>query len=145
MTTVTDLRMALASTIQAGVDISAFNTGLYTYGNVVESITLPAVVIEPASANFQETFNRGLDSFDFNLFVLVSRADPTSAQPLLDALISGDGASSIRLVIYNNPDLGIDGVNTVVHSMKGYGGSLEGFGLPHIGAVIQCCVYVSNS
>jgi hypothetical protein len=139
------MRGALASTIQASVDVTAFGTGIYTYGNVVESITLPAIVVEPASANFQETLSRGLDSFDFNLFVLVSRADPNSAQPLLDALISGVGPSSIRRAIEDNPTLGLDGVNTVVHSMRGYGGSLEGFGLPHIGAVIQCCVYVSNS
>ncbi len=146
MTSIGQVRQALANTITAGVDISAYNTGLYAYGQVVEAITLPAVVIEPSSADFQVTLSRGMDTFDFNLFVLVSRADPQSSQVLLDDLISGTGVGSIRRALEDKPDLGLDGpINVVVHSMKGYGGSLEGYNVPHIGAVIQCCVYVSNS
>ncbi len=141
--TMGQLRQAIADTITAGV---ATTPALYTYGSVVESIMLPAVVIEPFSADFNVTFGRGLDTFDFNLFVLVSRADPTSAQATLDALISGVGDSSIRRALYDKPDLGLGpSVDTVVHSMKGYGGSMEGYGISHIGAILQVCVSVSNN
>lgn len=139
---ISDLRQALADTISAGTTIQP----LYTYGNVVETIELPAAVVEPYSGDFVVTLNRGLDTFDFNIFVLVSRADPTSAQPVLDSLVSGTGQDSIRMAIYNNPTLGLGAaVEATVHSMKGYGGSLEGYGLPHIGAVLQVQINVSNS
>lgn len=142
MTSLGQIRQGLAETISAGISTDT----LYTYGSVVESINLPAAVIEPSSGDFQITLSRGLDSFDFNIFVLVSRADPVSSQALLDDLISGVGPDSIRRAIEDNPTLGLgDVVQTVVHGMKGYGGSLEGYGIPHIGAVLQCCVTVSNS
>lgn len=137
---VSQLRQGLAETIMAGT-----SSPLYAYAFVEENINLPAAVIEPADADFLVAMNRGTDVFDFNIFVLVARTDPVSAQAVLDNFISGDGPDSIRRAVYDREDLGLgDDVAATLHGFKGYGGSLEGYGIPHIGAVLQVRIKVDN-
>lgn len=139
MHTISELRQALADTITAGVA-----GPIYTYAAVEEMQNLPAALIEPSSNDFVVAMQRGSDVYDFNVFVMVSRADPKSAQATLDGFVSGDGPASIRRAVYDKEDLGLgDDVSATVHSMKGYGGSLESYGVPHIGAVLQVRILVS--
>lgn len=141
MVNISDVRQGLADTISAGV-----TSPLYTYANVEEIQNLPAALIEPASSDFEVSMNRGSDYVDFNVFVLVSRADPKSAQIVLDGFISGDGPDSIRRAIYDKDDLGLGpNVDATLHAMRGYGGSLESYGTVHIGAVLQVRVLISNT
>lgn len=140
MTSLSEVRQGLASTISAGV-----SSPLYTYANIEEVQSLPAALIEPSSGDFEVSMNRGSDFYDLNIFVLVSRADPKSAQTILDGFITGDGPDSIRRAIYDKDDLGIGpNVDATLRGMRGYGGSLEGYGVPHVGAVLQVRVLVSN-
>jgi len=140
MANIYDIRQALAETISAGTE-----SPLYTYATIEEVQNLPAALIEPSSGDFEVAMVRGSDIFEFNVFVLVSRADPKSAQALLDGFVSGDGPDSIRRAVYDRDDLGLgDAVDATVSSMRGYGGSLEGYGVAHVGAVLQVRVLVSR-
>lgn len=137
---ISDVRQGIADTISIGV-----SSPIYTYAFVEEVQNLPAALIEPASADFEVAMSRGSVYFDFNIFVLVSRTDPKSAQATLDGFISGYGPDSIPRAIYDKDDLGLGpNVDATLHAMRGYGGSLESYGVPHLGAVLQVRVLISN-
>lgn len=139
--TLTDIRNAMATTLKNSINIR-----INTYAVVEDVGDLPAIVIEPYTANFEGAFQKGWDTWDFNLYVLVSRADAVSAQKLLDQLLSGHGENSIREVLHGCPDLGLsDPVDTTVYEMKGYGGAFTWYGVPHIGAILRARVRIQST
>lgn len=141
--TLTEIREALARTIENGVE-----TSVNVYSQVADAGELPAVIIEPAKADFEGAFQRGLDNWIFNLYVLVPHVDASASQDMLDVLIIGSGESSIRQAVYNQPDLGLTGpddsdVDAEVFEVTAYGGMFEWAKIPHIGAILKVRVRVS--
>jgi hypothetical protein len=129
------IRKALKDTLKGktSVELSVYD--------LVEDMgsALPAIVIEPNNADYDGAFGRGMDVWDFNLFVLVSRsASSAVGQRLLDQLISGEGPNSLRKILYDNENLGLDdGTSAHVYQMKAYGGSFEWAKIAHVGAVLK--------
>lgn len=139
--TLSEIREALARTIENGIA-----TTVYVYAQVADAGELPAVIIEPAKADFEGAFQRGMEIWIFNLFVLVPHVDASSSQDELDALLLGSGESSIRRAVYDQPDLGIVGadVDAEVYEVFAYGGNFTWATIPHIGAVLKVRVRVSQ-
>lgn len=84
------------------------------------------------------------DEWDLNLFVLVSRSDPASGQSTLDKLVGGDDTESIRRIVFAHHELGLEGVDAEVYSMKGYGGKFDWYGAAHVGAILKVRVRTSK-
>lgn len=126
-----------------GQTINNYVSGeLFVYGHVEEFGEVPAVIIEPDVADFQGAFARGLDEWIFNVYVLCStKADSAYGQGLLDRLVSGSGPDSIRQVLHDHADLGLqDGTDATVIGMKGYGGKFEWSKVGHVGAILKVLV-----
>lgn len=142
MASLSQIREGLRTTIKSNV-----NTNLHVYNLVEDMGQLPAVIIEPVSSDFDEAMQRGMDVWDFNLFVLVSRAVSSAhGQTLLDQLISGAGVNSIREILYQHSDLGLsDGTDAHVYQVKAYGGSFDWAKVAHVGAVIKVMVRTPGS
>jgi hypothetical protein len=136
-----DIRAALSDTIRsAGI-------GVYSYATVKDKGHLPAAIVEPIEADFNGAFHRGLDTWWFNLYVLVRGADEEAAQRKLDSYVTGAGEHSIRELLFNNKNLGLgptSGVEANVDSLKSYGGEFKWGGVEHIGAILKVRVVVSN-
>jgi predicted ATP-dependent serine protease len=134
------MREAIKTTIEANI------TGMKVYTTLPNVATVvPATLIEPNDSDFHQAMARGTDKHEFTLLVLVSYNDLEVAQHNLDPYISGSGGSSIREVIFNNRDLGVEGWNASVGSMFDYGmrfsGQHMGRGHEQFGARLSLTVY----
>ncbi len=59
--------------------------------------TLPAALISlPAKGNYSLTYGQGMDTFQLDIVVLVSKVVDRAARNALGPFISGDGESSVR-------------------------------------------------
>lgn len=131
----TDIRAALKATItQAGLNV---------YDTVQDVVNTPAAVIEPFDADFVVAMARGGDTYRFNLMVLQANTNTSNAQKILDPYLTGQGPKSIREFVFENCTLGLDDVDAVVVSMKGYNGSPDVAGIQMIGAILRINVTVT--
>lgn len=129
------IRDAIKTTIEAGI------ASVHVYDTVPDaSAVLPAVVVIPTNANFNVTFGRGTDTWEFDLLVLVSYNDPDIAQDQLDELVTGAGSKSIRQAIFANKTLGLANTDAHIPSMDDYGSRFEEAGIAHIGARLHMTV-----
>lgn len=133
------IRDAIKTTIGASI------AGLRIYDTVPDVAYTPALVIEPAEADFAQAMGRGLDEWNLNLYLLCSKTVARVGQDQLDAYITGAGASSIRAVIFAAPTLGLADTQAFVSGMSGYGGSFESAGIDHVGAVLTLTVYTKGT
>lgn len=130
---------------------------LLDFGLADESVTVhavspgrtpvpPAIVIAPKSSSFDDITNtRGLDRYEVDLQVMVPIGDAESAQEELDEFLADDGPNSIRRILTESRDLGLnDGTDVTVDSMT-YGLS---FGndqqLSHLGAAVRLVVLTTG-
>lgn len=134
MASLLSIREALKSTVDNKTQVE-----LNVYDLVEDMGALPAVIIEPNTCDFDGAFGRGMDVWDFNVYVLVSRsASSAVGQRLLDKLISGEGPDSLRKILYENGDLGLeDGTTAHVYQLKAYGGAFDWAKVSHVGAVLK--------
>lgn len=134
MATMAAIRDAIANTIKQYT-----TTELYTYTFAEEFGETPAIIVEPDIADYQGAFDRGLDEWVFNVYVLCStKVSSRYGQGLLDKLVSGSGPESIRDILDKHPDLGLtDGTDASLESMRGYGGKFEWSQVPHVGAILK--------
>jgi len=122
------IRTAIKVTLETGID------GLRVHDTVPDVVNLPAVVVEPVTAEFDRAFGRGWDQYSFRLWVLVSRAEPRVGQNQLDGYLTGAGATSIRQVIFNNKTLGLVDTEGFVTGMANYDEKNAAAAIEHIGA-----------
>lgn len=134
--TISQVRDAIKTVLNANIN------DLRVYDTVPEVTNVPAVVVEPSGATFQG-FNSLCSQWNYDLFVLVSRVDAGRGQDALDAYIDGAGVRSIRQVIFNNPTLGLTGVDATVEAMRSYGGTFESTGVKYIGAILRVTVLIT--
>jgi hypothetical protein len=139
MATLTQMRDAIKDVV--GDNISS----LRVHETIPDITEGHCVVVIPDSANFAKTFQRGMDEWTFNLYVVIAWQDTTVTQDKLDPYLSGAGTKSIRQVIHNNPTLGGVVDDCYVRGMRGYGGSFELAKVRHIGAIIDLTVLTSGT
>ena len=139
--------MASFSTIRTAIKTTLADniSGLRVYDTIDDMINVPACVVVPTSIDFNEAMARGTDKYDFDVLVVVSRADSRSGQNQLDSFINGSGSNSIRQVIFQNSTLGQSDTSAVVTTMSDYGGTYAVNGVESIGARLGVTVYTKGS
>lgn len=120
---------AIAATIVAGIP------GVISSTDPSKIMDPPAVIVEPATADFMSSYGQGTDVWMYNVFVLCSRRDENEGIRELNALIAGSGPTSIRQLLLQN-GIGLADTTAYVAGMKGYGGHFKSGGVPMTGAIL---------
>jgi hypothetical protein len=119
MASITDLRAGLAT--QLGTI-----SGLRTTTETPDTISPPVAIVNVQNVNYDRTFQRGLDEYNFVISIIVGRVGERSAQRLLDSYISTTGASSVKLAIELDRTLGGKCDTLRVTDMRNYGSLVIG-------------------
>lgn len=114
MASVGTLRTKLATNL-------ATISGLRTNSTMPDNPNPPVAIVMPTSITYDDTFHRGMQTYQFIVLVIVGRADERTAQNSLDAFISSTGSSSIKLAIESDKTLGGNAFDTRVTEMRNYG------------------------
>jgi hypothetical protein len=114
--------MASISTLRSGLATRLGTiSGLRTSAFMPDNPNPPIAVVMPSSVSYDDTFHRGMQTYVFNVLVIVGRVDERTAQSKLDAFVSSTGASSIKLAIEADKTLGGSAFDTRVTEMRNYG------------------------
>lgn len=108
-------------------------SGLNAYDKTPGIITTPAAFPMPGTIEFDETMDRGVDSYTFTVRLLVQRAVEQVAQENLDPYLAGSGSSSIKAAIEGDGTLGGAADWTRVVRVPKYG-DIEHAGQMYLGA-----------
>lgn len=116
MADVTALRQGLAANL-------ATISGLRVKAAIKESIAPPTAVIYPSSTpvEFHQASANGHALFNFEVMVIVGRADAEASQNALDAYISTTGSKSIRAAVELDKTLGGIAFDTIARRVNSYG------------------------
>ena len=119
--------MASISALRTGIKSNlATITGLRTSSFQPDTINPPIAIVFPVSVNYDETFNRGMQTYTFAVQVIVGRVSERTGQNSLDAFCASTGASSIKLAIESDKTLGGTAFDLRVTDMRNYGELLVG-------------------
>lgn len=81
-------------------------SGLRTESNMLETVNPPVAVVQLESISYDEAFRGGLDQYNFNVLVIVSRGADRLALRRLNEYASPTGANSIKGAIESDRSLG---------------------------------------
>lgn len=142
--------MASLGEIRAGIRsvVKASVSGMSVYADVPDVAQVPALVVMPAkeTADFNGAMGRGLDTYKFDLYVLVARGESTAAQQALDQYVSGSGPRSLRQIFFEHGDLGLsDGTDAHAEGARDYGGKFSTARIDHVGAIVQLTVRTTST
>jgi hypothetical protein len=96
-------------------------SGLRTTTTIPDNPQPPVAIIQPNTINYDRTFARGLDEYNFVVTVIVGRASERQAQRLLDLFCAGSGSSSVKTAIESNRTLTGLIQDLRVSAMRNYG------------------------
>lgn len=99
MASVTRLREAIAANLSS-------ISGLRCVALIPEDPKPPVAVVTFDRVEFDTSMGRGLDMYLFRVVAIVGRVNTRGAEQLLDAYLSGDGASSFKAAIESDRALG---------------------------------------
>lgn len=111
--TISGLRTGLAANL-------ATITGLRTAATVPTDPKPPIAVVMPNNISYDTAFGRGLDEYEFVVFVIVGKVDDRTAQNLLDGYCNPTGAGSIKTAIERDKTLGGNAQTLRVTTMRNY-------------------------
>lgn len=92
------IRTALADAARA-VTLPEGIGKLTASGYVPDAVTAPHFFVGEYTQTFDRAMRRALDELEFTCRVLVSRADDAASQRVLDGMLSGSGAASLKQAI----------------------------------------------
>lgn len=113
MTTITELREGIATNL-------ATIPGLRTFAFVPDDPKPPIAVVLPDTVSFDTAFNRGLDTYNFTVQLLVTSVSDRSAQTSIDAYLNPSGPSSVKQAIERDKTLGGKAQSLRVESIRNY-------------------------
>jgi hypothetical protein len=105
-----------------------------------DTISPPVAIVNLQNLTFDNTFARGLDTYNFVITVIVGRVGERSAQRLLDSYVSSTGASSVKLAIELDRTLGGKCDTLRVTDMRNYGSIVIGE-ITYLAAEFNVAVY----
>ena len=135
MTTLSALRSGIATNL-------ATISGLRTSSTVPDDVNPPIAVVAPQGITFDTSFARGLDTYEFNVLVIVGRVDERSAQNRLDGFCNPTGSSSIKTALESDKTLGGEAQNLRCTEMRNYS-SLPVGELTYLAAEFAVTVYAT--
>ena len=119
--------MASISELRAGIKTNlATISGLRVSDFQPDNINPPVAIVFPIGVNYDETFQRGMQTYTFSVQVIVGRVSERSGQNSIDAYISSTGTNSIKLAIESNKTLSGKAFDLRVTDMRNYGELLVG-------------------
>jgi len=114
--------MASISELRAGIKTNlATISGLRVSDFQPDNINPPVAIVFPISVNYDDTFQRGMQTYTFSVQVIVGRVSERSGQSSIDAYISSTGSNSIKLAIESNKTLSGKAFDLRVTDMRNYG------------------------
>lgn len=99
MTTLADLRSGLGTNL-------ATISGLRVSEDLPEQINPPMAVVGLQSIEYDQSFQRGLVVYRFQIPLLAARASDRRAQITLDNFMSTSGSSSVKVAVESDKTLG---------------------------------------
>jgi hypothetical protein len=114
MASITSIRNGLATRL-------ATITGLRTAATMPDLPNPPIAVVTPVTVTYDTAFAKGMQTYSFNVTVIVGRADERTAQNSLDGFVSSTGTKSVKLAIEGDKTLGGAVFDTRVVEMRTYG------------------------
>ena len=133
MASITDIRAGLATRLGT-------IPGLRSTTETPDTISPPIAIVNVANVNYDRTFARGLDEYNFVITVIVGRVGERSAQRLLDSYVSTTGASSVKLAVESDKTLGGKCDTLRVSEMRNYGSLVIGE-ITYLAAEFNVVVY----
>ena len=113
--------MAQLSEIRTGIATNlASITGLRTAAVMPDNPSPPIAIVQPDSISYDDTFQRGMQTYTFTVIVLVGRVAERSAQNAIDAFCSSTGASRNKMAIEQDKTLGGKVYDLRVTDMRAY-------------------------
>jgi len=114
--------MALVSELRDGLKANlATITGLRTSDIVPDNPNPPIAIVLPQSVKYDDSFNRGMNTYTFSVVVVVNRVSERTGQNSLDAYVSGTGASSVKRAIEIDKTLNGKAFDVRVSDVRNYG------------------------
>jgi len=114
--------MASISQIRSGLATRLGTiTGLRTSAFMPDNPNPPVAIVMPSSVSYDDVFKRGMQTYVFNVLVIVGRVDERTAQRNLDAYCSSTGDSSVSLAVESDRTLGGKAFDCIVTEMTNYG------------------------
>lgn len=114
--------MASISELRAGIKANlATISGLRVSDFQPDNINPPVAIVFPISVNYDDTFQRGMQTYTFSVQVIVGRVSERSGQNSIDAYVSSTGVNSIKLAIESNKTLSGKAFDLRVTDMRNYG------------------------
>lgn len=114
--------MASVSELRDGLKANlATITGLRTADTVPDNPSPPIAIVLPQSVSYDDTFQRGMNTYTFSVLVIVNRVSERTAQNSLDAYISGTGNSSIKRAVESDKTLNGKAFDVRVSELRNYG------------------------
>ena len=107
-----------------------FAAGLRTIPGLMVSMYRPANITTPhatvglPSMEYDTSMSRGLDSFNLQILVYVSRADDALGQSMVDEYMAGHGDRSIKTTLEDKTKTGLS--NAMVRVGRAEGGTTSG-------------------
>ncbi len=96
---ITAIRQGIATNLAT---ISGLRTSYY----ITDNPNPPIAVVTPPTIKYGLSFGVGLDEYNFQVIVLVTRADERIGQELIDAYCAPTGAGSVKAAIESDRTLG---------------------------------------
>jgi len=119
--------MASITELRAGIKANlATINGLRVSDYQPDSINPPVAIVFPVSLNYDETFNRGMQTYTFAVQVIVGRVSERTGQSTIDSYCSSTGSNSIKLAIESDKTLSGKAFDLRVTDMRNYGELLVG-------------------
>jgi hypothetical protein len=146
MPTLTQIRRAIDNTVQNRIPTVGDIPGLRGFNEVIDVVQLPAMVVMPArdTADFTGAMGRGMDTWRFDLYILVQRGESTVAQAALDQYVSGAGPRSLRQIFFEDNTLGGVVDDASCEGVREYGGKFSTARIDHVGAIVRLIVRTSG-
>lgn len=113
MASVSELRIGLATNL-------ATISGLRTAATMPDNPNPPIAIIQPENISYDDTFHRGMNTYQFAVIVVVGKVSERSGQNSLDAYISPTGSHSIKLAVESDKTLGGKAYDVRVTDMRAY-------------------------
>jgi len=114
--------MALVSELRDGLKANlATIPGLRTADTVPDNPNPPIAIVLPQNVQFDNAFQRGMNTYTFAVLVVVNRVSERTAQNSLDAYISGTGTHSIKRAVESDKSLGGKAFDVRVSDVRNYG------------------------
>jgi hypothetical protein len=119
--------MASITELRAGIKNNlATISGLRTSDYQPDNPNPPIAIVFPISVNYDEAFQRGMQTYTFAVQVIVGRVSERTGQSAIDAYCSSTGANSIKLAIESDKTLAGKAFDLRVTDMRNYGELLVG-------------------